>query len=297
MSDVKWIKITTDIFDDEKIAIIETMPDADSIIVIWFKLLCLAGKTNNSGVFMMNEKIAYTDKMLATIFRRKESTVQLALKTFEEFGMIEIIDGVITIPKWGKHQNLDLIEKKREYQREYMSKYREKQRLLASKTNSKDNCKTNSKANVSRVEEDIEEEREEDIDINIYSPKKADYTKILNLFHEHAKTLPRVRTLNEARKAKIRNLLKEYSADDFETVFRKAEASDFLSGRSGKWTACSFDWLIKPSNFLKVIEGNYDNKESRQVDALVAWATGDDYGQDTDSEAINVDSSILPETG
>ena len=95
MAEVKWIKITTDVFDDEKILLIESLPEADSIIVIWFKLLCLAGKQNNSGVFMMGNSIPYTDKMLATIFRRKESTVQLALETFAQFGMVELIDGVI----------------------------------------------------------------------------------------------------------------------------------------------------------------------------------------------------------
>ena len=114
MADVKWIKITTDIFDDEKILLIESLPDAYSIIVVWFKLLCLAGKQNNSGVFMMGQ-IAYTDKMLATIFRMKETTVQLALQTFENFGMVEIIDGVITIPNWGKHQNLDQLENRKKY--------------------------------------------------------------------------------------------------------------------------------------------------------------------------------------
>ncbi len=51
MAEVKWIKIVTDIFDDEKILLIESMPEHDAIIVIWFKLLCMAGKTNNSGVF------------------------------------------------------------------------------------------------------------------------------------------------------------------------------------------------------------------------------------------------------
>ena len=75
MADVKWIKILTDIFDDEKMLLIESMPEADSIIVIWFKLLCLAGKQNNSGVFMLNDKIAYTDEMLATIFRRPFSAL------------------------------------------------------------------------------------------------------------------------------------------------------------------------------------------------------------------------------
>ncbi len=139
MADVKWIKITTDIFDDEKILLIESLPEADSIIVIWFKLLCLAGKMNNSGVFMMNDKIAYTDKMLSTIFRRKESTVQLALKTFEQFGMVEIIDGVITIPNWGKHQNLEQLEDRKRYQREYQRKYRKKQKLLAASENDGEN--------------------------------------------------------------------------------------------------------------------------------------------------------------
>ena len=114
MADVKWIKITTDIFDDEKILLIESLPDAYAVIVVWFKLLCLAGKQNNSGVFIMSNKIAYTDKMLATIFRMRESTVQLALRTFEEFGMIEIVDGVITIQNWGKHQNHDQLEKKKQ---------------------------------------------------------------------------------------------------------------------------------------------------------------------------------------
>ena len=130
MADVKWIKITTDVFDDEKILLIESLPEADSIIVIWFKLLCLAGKQNNSGVFLMGDKIAYTDKMLATIFRRKESTVQLALQTFEQFGMIELIDGVITIPNWGKHQSLDQLESKKQYMKNYMREYRNKQKAL-----------------------------------------------------------------------------------------------------------------------------------------------------------------------
>ena len=107
MADVKWIKITTDIFDDEKILLIEAMPSADSIIVIWFKLLALAGKQNNDGVFMMSHRIAYTDEMLATIFRRDLNTVRLALNAFEGLGMIEIINDVITIPNWNKHQTLD----------------------------------------------------------------------------------------------------------------------------------------------------------------------------------------------
>lgn len=151
MSDVKWIKIATDIFDDDKVLLIESMPEADAIIVIWFKLLCMAGKQNNSGVFMLNDRIAYTDEMLATIFRRNINTVRLALSTFEKFGMIEIVNNTITIPNWGKHQKLDAIEARTKYQREYMRGYRAKQKLLAKGEGESEesNCKPNGNPKVS----------------------------------------------------------------------------------------------------------------------------------------------------
>ena len=149
MADVKWIKITTDIFDDDKILLIESLPDANSIIVVWFKLLCLAGKQNNSGVFMMSNRIPYTEAMLATIFRMKEATVTLALRTFEQFGMIEIIDGVITIPNWNKHQTLDSYEKKKERDRLYQAERRANQRALIEKSSDKS-------SDVAISEEDID---------------------------------------------------------------------------------------------------------------------------------------------
>lgn len=131
MADVKWIKIVVDIFDDEKILLIESLPDCDSIITIWLKLLCMAGKSNNHGVFLLNNKIAYTDEMLATIFRRPINTVRLALDTFENFGMIERVEGVITIPNWDKHQSLDALEAKKEYNRKRMAAKRAEQRAIA----------------------------------------------------------------------------------------------------------------------------------------------------------------------
>lgn len=87
----------------------------------------------------------------------------MALQTFEQFGMIEIVDGVITIPNWGKHQNLDQLESKKEYMRGYMKDYREKQKAL---TSGKTNCKTNCKTNVSQAdieEEDKDKEKEKNV--------------------------------------------------------------------------------------------------------------------------------------
>lgn len=175
MAEVKWIKITTDIFDDEKILLIESMPDAYAIITVWFKLLCLAGKMNNSGVFLMNERIAYTDKMLATIFRMKETTVTMALQTFEQFGMVEIVDGVITIPNWNKHQSLDAYEKKKMRDRLYQAERRATQKALVDKSSDKSSDRKAIPSSDVAIS-DKEEERE-DIYNNILckdAPKKAD---------------------------------------------------------------------------------------------------------------------------
>lgn len=160
MSDVKWIKISTNIFDDEKILLIEGMPEKYTIITCWFKLLCLAGKSNNSGVFVLNDKIAYNDEMLASIFRMPVSSVRLSLNTFQNFGMIELIDGVITIPNWDKHQSLESYEKKKEYDRQYQAQKRlEKQKIVENRTTNR--------TSIVLLDKDIDIEEDKDIDKDI----------------------------------------------------------------------------------------------------------------------------------
>ena len=252
MADVKWIKITTDIFDDEKILLIESLPDSYAIITVWFKLLCLAGKQNNSGVFMMG-RIAYTDKMLATIFRMKESTVTMALQTFQQFGMVEIVDGVITIPNWNKHQSLDAYEKKKERDRLYQAERRANQRALVEKSS---DSHTTESSYVAVSEEDKEGEREKDIK----KEERVDCQQIVDLYHSICKSFPSVRSISDARRKAIKARLNTYSMDDFKTVFENAEASSFLKGGNDRnWTA-TFDWLIKDANMAKVLEGNYADK-------------------------------------
>lgn len=169
MADVKWIKLCTDVFDDEKIQLIDALPDRDGVIVIWFKLLCMAGKQNNGGVFMLNDKIAYTDEMLATIFRRPLNTVRLALETFENFGMIEIINNTITIPNWGKHQSLDKLEAAREKTRKRVAKYRDKKKLLAEGNGE---CNVTSNADVTQSNA-TEEEKEKDLEKDLEKEAEA----------------------------------------------------------------------------------------------------------------------------
>jgi len=133
MGEVKWIRINTDMFEDEKIKLIEQMPDADTILVIWIKLLSQAGKTNASGYIFLSEQIPYTEEMLATIFNRPLNTVRMALNTFKSFGMIEIDeDDFINISNWEKHQNAEGLEKIREQNRQRVAKHRNRKKIQKS---------------------------------------------------------------------------------------------------------------------------------------------------------------------
>lgn len=131
MAEVKWIKITTDMFDDEKIRLIESMPEGDAILVTWIKLLTLAGKTNDSGTIYLTETIPYTEDMLSTICRRPLQIIRLALQTFEKLEMIAIENGIINIVNWEKHQNIERLQQIREQTRTRVARFREKQRLLS----------------------------------------------------------------------------------------------------------------------------------------------------------------------
>ena len=131
MGEIKFVKLSTQMFDDEKIKLIEQMPEADTLLIIWVKLLAQAGKTNASGYIFLSENVPYTDEMLAAIFSRPLGVVRMALDTFRQFGMIEINDqNYISICNWEKHQNVDAMDKIREDTRKRVAKYREKQRAL-----------------------------------------------------------------------------------------------------------------------------------------------------------------------
>ena len=252
MSDVKWIKLSTDIFDNRKIRQIEKMPDSDALIVIWLKLLILAGEVNEGGWIYFTKEIPYTDQLLSNQFDKPLATIQLALSVFQKFGMIEVVDDLIKVSNWEKYQNIEGMDRIREQNRIRKQRQREREKLL-------------SEGHVpSRDSHAIDKEEEKEIDIEIEEDKREriDYQHFVDLFNQICVSYPTIRSLSEARRKAIKARLKMYEEDDFVLLFNKAEASDFLKGKNDRnWTA-TFDWLIKDSNMAKVLDGNYDNKVS-----------------------------------
>lgn len=249
MSDVKWIKITTDMFDNRKIRHLRKLPEGNSIVLIWVMLLAMAGKCNDHGKIYLTENIPYTPKMLADELDFEENTVQLALQALEQLDMIVLDDGYFSITGWEEHQNIEGMDRIREQNRIRKQRQREKERLIAeSRVMSRDSHAT---------EEDKDKEEEKDIDKE--SKEKATCQQVVDLYRSICVSYPKVISLSEARKRAIRARLKMYSMDDFRRLFEKAEASSFLKGANNRNWSANFDWMIKDANMAKVIDGNYDD--------------------------------------
>jgi len=227
MSDVKWIKLSMKMFEDEKIKLIEHMPEADTMLVIWIKLLSQAGKSNDNGYIYLSENIPYTDEMLSTIFNRPLNVVRMALGVFRQFGMIEIDeDNFISICNWEKHQNVAGLDKIREQTRQRVAKYRESkklgQNLLPVTLPVTDGNETD-------IELELEEELDIDIDIerdkdkdkeNVTNVPSSIYQEIIDYLNKKANT--NYRATSKSTQTLIKARLKEkFKLVDFKAVIDK----------------------------------------------------------------------------
>lgn len=128
MAEVEWIKVSTSMFEtSRKIKSIELMKDGDRILVIWFKLLLLAGNVNDGGAIYITEDKPYDLESLAGELRRPEALVKKALEVFEGYGMIERENGIIYLTSWEKYQSAEKLDIIREQNRVRKRRQRERQ--------------------------------------------------------------------------------------------------------------------------------------------------------------------------
>ena len=120
----------------------------------------------------------------------------------------------------------------------------------------------------------IKQKTKTETEISPPTPQKGeriDYGAVVEMFHSCCPSLPKVRDLTDARKKAIAARVKDHNTlDDFRAVFKAVERSSFLTGRSGSWHGCGFDWILKPSNWQKIKEGNYEDRPTGNGNAAGA---------------------------
>lgn len=230
MAQVEWIKLKTDMFDNRKIKHLRKMPEGNTIVLIWVMLLAMAGRCNAGGKIFLTETIPYTPKMLAEELEFEEETIERTLETLDQLQMVVKQDGYYTVVGWYKHQNVEGMERVRDQTRKRVERHRAHQEEVAAL-----------KAGETYV----------------------DYNAIRDAYHTHCPSLSPIKALTKTRKTKIKEVLSQFTKEDLIEAFKKVESSDFLSGRKGDWNA-NFDWIIDEVNLVKILEGNYDNRNSKR---------------------------------
>jgi predicted phage replisome organizer len=174
MAEAEWIKLYLKTFrTSRKISAIERMKNGDTMIVIWFKLLCLAGEINDCGAVYITPKMPFDPVSLADELKKPRAVVDAAIKTFEKHDMLIRDDaGFIQIMNWEKYQNVEGLEKIREQNRKRQKEWYDRQKANANLT------LPNAKPNV-RISEDVtlpndtEEEGEEDKEFHSFIQSRA----------------------------------------------------------------------------------------------------------------------------
>lgn len=274
MSEIKWIKITTNMFEDEKIDFIESMPESDAILVIWVKLLTLAGRINDKGRIYLTEEIPYTDDMLAHKFRRSLSVVKMALSTLEKLNMITISDGgYLNITNWEKHQNVEGMEKIREQTRKRVARHREKKALEDSNV-----TVTLRNATEEEVEEEREEEEEGEEEVERVTHFNS-FLPIIDSWNKLDENIPKIQSINDGTKrhSLLKARINQYGEHKVLNAISNINNSSFLKGYKTDFVI-TFDWFVKPNNFIKVLENNYEdhNQKAKTNDyhnLLDSWAS------------------------
>lgn len=267
MAEISWIKLKTTMFDDEKIRLIQSLPEADAILVIWIRLLVLAGKTNDDGLIYIQRNMPYTEEMLATLFDKPVSVVRLALVTLQQFEMVDLgEDGLIAISNWEKHQNIEGMDKIREQNRLRKAKQREKQKLLTDVTGqSRDSHATD-------IDKELDIDKEKDINTMSSSDEQDDvpYKEIVDYLN--LKTSKSYKYSTSKTKSLIKARWNEgFRVDDFKKVIDN-KCFEWIGNpgmakylRPETLFGTKFEGYLNENNLKQDMTNNFENIDSEWV--------------------------------
>jgi predicted phage replisome organizer len=269
MADVKWIKLYTDMFDNRKIKVIKQMPEGKAILLIWIQLIILAGQINDNGAIYFTKEIAYTDEMLAKTFDEKLDVVRGALAIFAKYEMIDLVDNIIYLNNWEKYQNSDALLTIRENTRKRVEKYRQKQ--LENRCNVTVTLPDTLRNAIEiEKEEDKELEKEKKDIKNTSLSVHTDLQPLKDYWNSHS-LLAEITSITDKRKIALNARIKEHGIEAIYKAIDNVGKSKFMRGGNDKNWYASFDWVFAPNNFVKVLEGNYLDKE-KDVEDMTARA-------------------------
>ena len=237
-----WLKLKEDFFKSKEIKKLRTIAGGDTFVIIYLKMQLISLK-NDGKLFFDGIDDDFSSELALEIDEDIEN-VRVTIAFLERCGLLECVSSdeyfLPVIPEITGSETQSTIRSR-------------KHRAL--------HCNANATLVQQECNKNATPEIEKEIDIDIEKRDRVDYQQIADMYNETCVSFPKCTALSESRKKAIKARLKTYSVDDFRKLFEKAQKSSFLKGKNNSSWSANFDWLIKDNNMVKVLDGNYDDKE------------------------------------
>lgn len=258
-----WLKLKDDFFDEKYVKALRRLPQGDSLVIVYLKMQLKSLKTE--GLIRYEGIMPDCISELSMLLDEDENVTKLAVEALIRFGAIE---------RW-ENDTFYMVAMQQLIGSETQGAARvRKHRELKKQESKMLQCNTE----VTTCNTEIES-RENSEDLDIEKRERVDYQQVADMYNEICISFPRCTALSENRKKSIKARLNTYTLDDFKRLFTIAEQSDFLKGKNDRNWNANFDWLIKDSNFAKVLDGNYNNKQGGNNNGNIRKADGSKYAQ------------------
>lgn len=228
-----WLKLKEDFFNTKEIKKLRRVAGGDTFTIIYLKLQLLSLK-NDGKIYFDGIEDDFISELSLEI-DEDENNIKFVLMFLEKCRFIEYREDEISM--------LETIENigKESDSAHRVRKHRQQKTLLS-----------NTSVTTCNTEKEIEIEKEIEKDIDIYIQVKEYWNQI---------GLNKIQIISGKRKSQLDARVKEHGIDRVIDSMNLVKESDFLMGRNKEGWKCTFDWFIAPSNFIKLIEGNYKNRE------------------------------------
>ena len=160
MANLQWLKLSTNFFDNNKIKLLESEKDGDTLIRVWIQLLTIAGQCMQEGKLMISENNSMTVHELATIIHKTDAKMENILNKLIHLEMLIYQENTYIIKNWYKYQSIDkyekILEQNRARQKRFRDKKKEESNVTQTSSNvAEENIVEKNKIENNRLEDDI----------------------------------------------------------------------------------------------------------------------------------------------
>lgn len=278
-----WMRLKISFMDSDTVDFFMSQPDGANYVVL-YQMLCL--KTINTDGRLSRQIgeviIPYdVEKIRRDCKWFSSDTIRVALELYKKFGLIyEDVDGTLVL---ADHHNL--VGKATDYadqKKAQRLKNSEKPRLPEGE--GVDNVHTDVHTEIRDIESRDVEIRDKSLEIEVKGTgsnepvcRTGDVRRIMAAWNESGLTQVARITADTNRGKMLKARIREYGVDGVLKAIENVKNSSFLKGQNNRGFEATFDWFVKPNNFLKVFEGNYADTASATGAASACSHDGEAY--------------------